>query len=357
MTSPRVLTLVKQIVRQTAELGLDEAGTLICGPAWPPIKKILEPVMAELDRRFPNLTLANTEDAKEAAREAVRVLDNDRALQDLLDERFGRLDLQQKEVFALLARYDDKLNQIGGSIDRGFEATRQSNEAIADQLRQMNLSLDLAAKGGDISAGLTVDQIFEEAASCQVDALHQANAGNYSASARRLGRGRQLAEAGLRRAPEDTRLLSVLGFVEKTQAQIDQLTEPDRAASALSKAAEYFAHVLAAEPDNISALNGMANVYAIRKDYDRACKLGETLFTMAPEYGAAIFDYALALEGLMEERGEDTQLLEKLDKVYRHLQTLIMRPEQNFSAVDVAFFEEHAEIARKRLSMRAGGGC
>src|SRR6516165_4306888 len=106
MTSPRVLALVKQIVRRTSELGLDEAGTLICGPAWPPIKKILEPVMAELDRRFPNLTLAKTEDAEEAAREAVRVLDNDRALQDLLDERFGRLDLQQKEVFALLARYD-----------------------------------------------------------------------------------------------------------------------------------------------------------------------------------------------------------------------------------------------------------
>ena len=145
MISPRVLALAKQIVRRTAEVGLDEAGTLICGPAWPPIKKILEPVMAELDRRFPHLMLANTEYAKEAAREAVGVLDNDRALQDLLDERFGRLDFQQKEVFTLLARYDDKLDQIGGSIDRGFEATRQSNEAIADQLRQLNLRLDLAA--------------------------------------------------------------------------------------------------------------------------------------------------------------------------------------------------------------------
>src|SRR5437867_4366797 len=109
MVSPRLMALGKQIVRRTAELGLDEAGTLICGPAWPPIKEVLEPVMAELDRRFPNLTLANTEEAEQAATEAVGVLDSDRALQDLLDEGFSRVDLRQKEVFALLARYDDKL--------------------------------------------------------------------------------------------------------------------------------------------------------------------------------------------------------------------------------------------------------
>jgi hypothetical protein len=351
MISPRVLALAKQIVRRTAELGLDEGGTLICGPAWPPIKKILEPVMAELDRRFPNLMLAKTEEAFEAASKAADSLDNDARLQDLLDKGFSGLDIQQKEVFALLARFDDKLEQIGGSIDRGFEATKQSYEAIADQLRKLDLRLDFAGEQRDAAAGLSIDEIFDEAIGCQSDAIHQANAENYAVAERRVARGRELLEAGLRRAPNEMRLLNVLGFIEKTQAQIDELTDPDKAAAATSKAAEYFAQVLAAEPDNAAALNGMVNVYLLTKDYDRACKLGETVFTTAPHYGAAIGDFALALEGLMEERGEDICGLEKLDNVYQHLLTLLRRPEQHFDAVQLAYFEERAEAIRKRLAI------
>jgi hypothetical protein len=352
MISPRVLALAKQIVRRTAELGLDEAGTLTCGPAWPVIRGALEPVIAELDRRFPKLTLAKTEAAAKATGDAVRSLDEDMALQDLLEKNFGRLDLQQKEVLAVLARFDDKLDKIGASIDRGYESARQGYETIAVQLRELNLRMELASSPHDAAAGLSLDEIYEEAAGCQSDAIHQASAEDFKAAERRVTRGRELAEAGLRRAPDDTRLLCVLGFIEKTQAQIDERTEPDKAAAAASKAAAYLAQVLAAEPDNVSALNGMANVYAITKDYDRACKLGETLFTAAPHYGAAVFDYALALEGLMEEGGEDIGHLEKLDKVYLHLRTLIRRPEQNFTAAHLSYFEKQAAAVRRRLAAR-----
>ena len=194
-----------------------------------------------------------------------------------------------------------------------------------------------------MAAGLTIAEIVQRARLCQEEAIGHSNAGDDAAALRRISEGRELAEAGRRRAPEDAELLIVLGFLEKTQAQID--TDPDSAAASLSKAASCFAKALEAQPSDVSTVNGMANVYAIAHDYDRAIKLGETLFTTAPEYGAAAFDYALAMERHLEETGENLELLEKLDVVYRHLQGLLARPEQKFSAMHFAYVQERVDAA------------
>ena len=74
LTSPQVITVAKRIVRAAAELGLDEAGTRICGSLWPQVKKVMQPVMSELERRYPKMLLADTDGLHDAAK-AVRALE------------------------------------------------------------------------------------------------------------------------------------------------------------------------------------------------------------------------------------------------------------------------------------------
>jgi tetratricopeptide (TPR) repeat protein len=350
LISPRLLAVAKDIVRSAAELGLDEAGTRICGSLWPSVKKIMQPVISELDRRYPTLMMARTQEATEAAVQAIAALDRDASLKELLDEGFKGIEQGQTDIRALLSRYDDKLHSIGTSIDRGFEHIEQSSDAILDEIRQLSVQLEKFPESRGIAAGLTLDGLFEEANACLEDAIHQFAAENTPAGESRLRRGRELAEAGLHKAPDDRRLLAVLGYLEKTQAQIEP--NPDRAAAELSKAAECFAAALRSDPNDLSALNGMANVYSVAEDYDRAIKLGETLFKRAPGYGAAIFDYALALEGKLKGASGDRRLLQKLATVYRHLEGLMGQPEQRFPATHMAYVAQRVEEVRRLLPAR-----
>jgi hypothetical protein len=55
MASSRILAVAKEIIRNAAELGIEEAGTRICGAAWAPLKKVLTPAFQRTGIPFPGL--------------------------------------------------------------------------------------------------------------------------------------------------------------------------------------------------------------------------------------------------------------------------------------------------------------
>src|SRR6516162_10195012 len=112
MASQSLLSVTKAIIRKAAENGLDEAGTRICCSGWPYVKKMLSPVVDELQRRFPKLFLVGSDEAKAAATQAQSTLDNDPNLQKMLSDSFSKLEHGQDEILDLLARNSDTLKQI-----------------------------------------------------------------------------------------------------------------------------------------------------------------------------------------------------------------------------------------------------
>jgi hypothetical protein len=41
------------VIREGAKIGMDEAGTRICGSAWQYVKQVIAPVVGELQKRYP----------------------------------------------------------------------------------------------------------------------------------------------------------------------------------------------------------------------------------------------------------------------------------------------------------------
>ncbi|HVN00646.1 MAG TPA: hypothetical protein VMT68_10565, partial [Caulobacteraceae bacterium] len=128
--SPALLALAKRIVRGAAEFGLDEAGARICGGAWPLVKKMMAPVVSELDRRFPALMLADKGAAAAAADKAADALDEDPSLQRTLADGLASLREGQAEILALLARNDVQLSTIGAAVDRTEGKTDEVLKAL-----------------------------------------------------------------------------------------------------------------------------------------------------------------------------------------------------------------------------------
>jgi tetratricopeptide (TPR) repeat protein len=282
-------------------------------------------------------------------------LDRDSALQDLLSANFDRLAQQQSGMLGLLLGFDERLVSINRTIDQGAQQVDRKSDAILDELREMKFVLQMSGSRQDVTVGLSLDEVYQDVIDCNRIALDEANAGDHGAAQKQLARGRELAEAGLRRMPGDLSLVVALGYIEKTQAAIDSPLHPDRAAGALSRAAECFVTGLKSRSDDVrvSALNGMANVYKLSGDYDRAIEFGEILLQTAPEYGFAIFDYALVLEEKLEETGPNSQVLEKLAVLFERLKVLAAKPEQRFSASSFAYILRRAVEVNSLLAIRS----
>lgn len=351
MISPRLLSISKEILRSAAELGFEEAGTRICGSGWPYVKKLLEPVMAELQRRFPTLFRVKGAGGVKVAEQAAGELAGDAGLQQMLARGFERLGEGQEEVLRVLAAHDERLREIGASIDTGFRETGNQLEAISRKLRELELKLDTG--GAPAVPALSMDEIYRQANNYQRDAMKWISARDSATASQRLAQGRELARQGLEREPENPRLLVTLGFIEKAQAQVAILSNQDEAAGLLGQAATCFAKAFRADPDNVSAMNGMANVYLYAKDYDRAIKLGLLIFENDPAYGAAAFDLSLALERKLEQQGPDPNLLTVLQGVYRRLELIMPLEPQTFPANYLAYVQQRAAAVNQMLAAKA----
>jgi tetratricopeptide (TPR) repeat protein len=349
MKSSAILLLAKKVVRGAVGVGLEEAGTRICGPtAWNYAKTILSPVVDELKRRFPKLLLV-----PEEAEKAAEALSSDKVLQDMLNDGFACLESGQGEMLALLAKQNDTLEVIGTSIDDGFRMTGQQFDNIAKKLARLELKLELLSMPSErypdfpaVVEGLSVRQISDQAYAYQADAMRWVVAGKASAASQRLADGRALVEPSLiRNHPGNAQLLVSLGYIEKTQAQVAELqADHESYVASLEKAAKCFATVLKTDPTNVGALNGMANIYAFHRDYDRAIELGRLAVKSAPMYGPAFWDLAFSLESKLQEAGQNTSLLNQLKAVYRQLETLMPQQPEAFAASDLVYVQNRLRV-------------
>jgi tetratricopeptide (TPR) repeat protein len=354
MTSKRILSIAKEIIRNAAILGLDEAGNRIAGPtAWRFIKIGLAPVVEELERRFPNL-LEVRDDAEKAA-EAFTL---DVELQAMLLDGLSRLEGGQEQILAAIARQDDTLQEIGDRVDRGVAKVSgqigqvgEQNQAAFNQVLQevQAMKVEVLSVRELLGGGaapppeqpeLSIDEIFSQANAYQTDAMKWIAARDAKTASQRLAQGRDLVEAGLNRDPDNSRLLTILGYIEKSQAQVSQMEgDIDLSVTILAEAAKYFTQALKKDP-NISAINGLANIYYFAQDYDRAIQIGLLVVNLYPTYGAAVSDLSLALEGKLREVGPDPALVEFLKSVYRHLENLMPQQPQTFPASYLAYVQK-----------------
>jgi hypothetical protein len=213
MISPRLVSLVKRILYESVKVGVDEAGTRVCGSGWPYVKAAMEPLVEELQRRYPKLFFAGAD-----GEQAADALSKDAELQGLLTEGFQKLNEGQKHILKVLADQDETLQEIGQSLDRGFrEANQRQEEAsnfIVQELRSLKLmfagaGLPSAAK--TLPPGLSTEEIFREANSYQLDAMRWISARDARIASQRLDQGRELLVAGLEREPGNADLLASLG--------------------------------------------------------------------------------------------------------------------------------------------------
>lgn len=352
MKNSEVISLVKQVVRGAVGVGLDEAGTRICGPAaWKYVQKMLSPVVDELQRRYPKLFLVSEE-----AEKATIALSSDEGLKDMLNRGFASLESGQGEILALLAQHNETLQVIGNSIDDGFREAGQhldtAFENIAAKLERLELKLEVFSQPNEKNAGLhtvpvglSVRQIEKQAYAYQADGMRWVVSGEADAASQRLAEGRVLVEPALKDHPENVQLLVSLGYIEKTQAQVAELQgDHESYVASLEKAAMCFATALKTDPTNVGALNGMANIYAFHRDYDRAIELGTLTVKSAPTYGAALWDLALALESKLQEVGRKTALIDHLKVVYRQLEMLMPQQPEAFTASDLAHVHERLRM-------------
>ncbi len=353
-SSQGFLSLAKKIIREGAIIGLDEAGSRIAGPtAWRYVKKVMAPVVEELEKRYPKLLLVGEKEAKDAADLAVKALSTDIALQKMLSDSLSRLDEGQQEILAALARQNHTLQNIGNSLDEGFKKTSENQELALDKIlaefKKMELKFEDVRKlisPPPKYAELSIHEIHTQANTYQQDALKWISARDAKTASQRLAEGRNLLLAGLKRDPKSAYILVSLGFIEKTQAQVSMMQgDYDTAETILAEAAKYFVEAMKQEPKNFGAINGTANIYYYARDFNRAINLGFLLLKEAPTYGAAVWDLSLALEGKLAEVGGPASPLGPhyitvLKEIYQYLEELMPQQPRYFSATDMAHVQK-----------------
>jgi tetratricopeptide (TPR) repeat protein len=203
---------------------------------------------------------------------------------------------------------------------------------------------------------LTLPEIELEAQHLQADAMNWLVQSDGLASAqRRLQEARRLvAVDGLPQAPESAALLTLLGYIEKTQWQISESSgDAVRAQESFAQATRYFNAARAIEPGNLGALNGQANLFIATRDFDRAIEIGRYVTALGPTYGAAFWDLGIALNGKLERDGPDADLLDELADVYEVLVELIPRQPGGFTPADLEYARDAAKRYRQAHARQA----
>jgi tetratricopeptide (TPR) repeat protein len=331
-----LLNLAKQILRQAAEFGIEEAGSRLCGgTAWGVVKKLVSPVFTELERRYPKLFLV-----PEEMKKAERDLSEDAALEGLLHKELAALRDGQREILTVLVQYDDKLKMYRELIVRSFDEADARNESRHERVvaELANVRTEIAAlrdhRGGAARhADLTVDELFNKANGFQWDAMRSIDDNDGEAARERLELARDLAMTGLGREPTNSRLMISMGYVEKSEAQVCMIEQdPEGATANLATAMDYFTAAAKLDPASLDAMNGMANVYYYGGDYDTAIELGLAIVKSDGTHGPALSDLTLSLEKKLERPDRDPRLVNVLVAVYGILEKLMPLQPRMFPA-------------------------
>lgn len=107
--------------------------------------------------------------------------------------------------------------------------------------------------------------------------------------------------AAMHTDPLDLDALALRGYISKTLAQLaEDSRQPKEARSYYAEAEKYFAHVVALDPENPSAQNGLGNVRYGLGDLDGAIAAYSEAIGLAPTYAAAHHDLAIAYVAKMK---------------------------------------------------------
>ena len=337
MSSNTFLTITKQVIRKGAEIGLDEAGTRICGSAWPYVKNVMSPVVDQLQKRYPKLFLIDDPESVAAGKKAAEEISEDPKLQQMLSDGLSKLQDGQQEILHLLARNDETLQTIGKAIDRGFEqaqrTTDESSTHILAELQEIRAEIHTTA--APAMPPLSLKETSRQVQAYENDALRWLRS-DPEISAERSRQARVLLNEAYKRTPNNTEIIDLFGYLEKIDAQVNfEFDNQPAAVQCLAKAAQYFTRALQQDPGDVSAMNGMSNVYHYGGDLDRALVLGRAVFQREERYGAATYDLAIYLEDLIKRDGPNSERLNELRRVYERLQKLMIEDPNLFPASDL----------------------
>jgi tetratricopeptide (TPR) repeat protein len=288
----------------------------------------------QLQERYPKLFLLDEKDADATGKEAADALSKDPALQRVLDDRLASLGEGQEEILHLLAKNDETLQKIGKAIDRGFKESQQANQdSYARILAELQaIRVERPASNPATAPRLSLADISRQVQAYESDAMRWLES-DPEISAERVRQARTLVTEGLERAPQNTELIDLFGYLEKIQAQVEfEFGNQPAAVRALGEAAKYFTQALQKDPEDVSAMNGMSNVYYYGGNLDRAALLGRAVFKQNDRYGAAASDLAQYLEEIISRDGSSTDLLKELRTVYQRLEKLMLDEPTLFAA-------------------------
>ncbi len=164
----------------------------------------------------------------------------------------------------------------------------------------------------------------------------------------RLTDARRLIAEAVKQDPKNADLLTLAGYVEKTQAQVcERRQDAPGARAGWDRAAQYLRAALELEPSNIGALNLQVNVFLEQRQYDKAAALGRLVTLMHPRYTAAFWDLGIALDGLLKTSRPTRKLTAELAQVYETAAELIPAEPSGFTPGDLEYARQAAARFRK----------
>ena len=136
-----LLAVTREIILNTAEVGLDEAGTRLLGPtAWRFLKKAATPVFDRLKQQYPMLfggSGRGTPPVQQQAQAAAQTFKDSQALQAMLLAGFSTLEAGQQEVLSELRLLTVKLEKNNTAISDMDKLNRERHNQILAELRGM----------------------------------------------------------------------------------------------------------------------------------------------------------------------------------------------------------------------------
>ncbi len=99
----------------------------------------------------------------------------------------------------------------------------------------------------------------------------------------------------------NSRTVTLIGYVYKSLGQVYTDSDPSLSERYWKEAENIFEEILASEPNNSGALNGMGNVLHHQKRFQEALEMHERALKADPNYAYAAHDAAIVCEALMRQ--------------------------------------------------------
>ena len=175
-------------------------------------------------------------------------------------------------------RWDDpegEARQVSPDVGRtGFAATKHKIETTEPNVQDIDADVEWR------------EPLIRAIHDAQMAAISATVAGDRAQAEALLAEVDPAISAGLKHAPDDLMFQNLQGYQHKNWAMVDRVQAADR----LVKAEEMFRNVLAVEPRDASALNGLGSVALLRGDLDVSLSYILQALLQEPDYPAAWHD-------------------------------------------------------------------